>query len=351
MQNLKRHGVIIMMLTILLSLGLTACGVAQASDEEIEARWQTSAHADKEARSFSHWNDREPPEIPINCAKCHSTHGYRDFLGINPDTTTGQVDNPASIGSTIECEACHNTAAHKKDTVVMPSGLKVTGLGTEANCMECHQGRASTNSINEAVAGQTADSVNTELSLPNIHNNPVGATQYGTEAKGGFEYDGRSYVGQYKHVVQFGTCQACHDPHTLQVQLEKCSACHLGVETAADLPHIRTNNIDYDGDGNISEGMAGEIETIQERLLFAMNVYAAKTEGVDRIVFDGRFQNEAGDSYATWTPRLLQAAYNYQFSAKDTGSYAHNNQYIIQLLYDSLNDLGAGTDGLTRPEN
>ena len=45
--------------------------------------------------------------------------------------------------------------------------------------------------------------------------------------------------------------------------------------------------------------------------------------------------------YKAWTPRLLKAAYNYQFITKDPGAYAHNSTYAIELLYDSLSDLGA----------
>jgi len=36
----------------------------------------------------------------------------------------------------------------------------------------------------------------------------------------------------------------------------------------------------------------------------------------------------------------LQAAYNYQYSTKDPGAFAHNGLYIIQVLYDTLADLG-----------
>ncbi|MFQ5576626.1 MAG: hypothetical protein ACE5G8_06510 [Anaerolineae bacterium] len=56
-----------------------------------------------------------------------------------------------------------------------------------------------------------------------------------------------------------------------------------------------------------------------------------------------------GNRYATWTPRLLQAAYNYQYVAKDPGGFAHNAKYILQILYDSLNDVGDAS-GMTRPE-
>ncbi len=42
------------------------------------------------------------------------------------------------------------------------------------------------------------------------------------------------------------------------------------------------------------------------------------------------------NAYDAFTPRLLRAAHNYQYATKDTGSYAHNGQYIIELLHDSL---------------
>ena len=62
-------------------------------------------------------------------------------------------------------------------------------------------------------------------------------------------------------------------------------------------------------------------------------------------------QNDTGASigYTNWTPRLLKAAYNYQYSQKDPGAFAHNGQYVIQILFDSLKDVGASTSGMTRP--
>jgi hypothetical protein len=54
--------------------------------------------------------------------------------------------------------------------------------------------------------------------------------------------------------------------------------------------------------------------------------------------------------YVGWTPRLLQAAYNYQYASKDPGAFAHNSTYVIQVLYDSLEDMGGNVSGMTRPE-
>ena len=51
-----------------------------------------------------------------------------------------------------------------------------------------------------------------------------------------------------------------------------------------------------------------------------------------------------GNKYASWTPRLLKAAYNYQVTLKDLGGYAHGGKYMIQLLFDSTADLNVGID-------
>jgi hypothetical protein len=156
-----------------------------------------------------------------------------------------------------------------------------------------------------------------------------------------------NYLARFYH--GFDSCITCHDPHTLQVNVEKCSACHLGATTIEGVRNIRLSRIDYDGDGDISEGLLGEIETMQEKLLVAIRLYVVGTDGAENIEYNGRFVNEAGENYVTWTPRLLQAAYNYQYVDKDPGSYSHNPKYIMQLLYDSIDDLGGSTRGMTRP--
>jgi hypothetical protein len=337
---------------LLISLIMVACGQAEASPEVAEEKWLASAHADEASRAFSRWNDDDPAEIPTNCAKCHSTTGYHDFLGLD-GSTPGQVNHPAPVGTTVECEACHNEVSGEKTSVVIPSGAELTDLGQEANCMECHQGRTSTASVDEATAGLEDDVVDSELSFINVHNKAAAPTQYGTLAKGGFEYDGQEYVGFYEHVAEFDTCIECHDAHLLEVYGEKCSACHIGALTKEDRQKIRVTNIDYDGDGDISEGLADEINTMRERLLASMKIYAARTEGVANISYEDQnpyFFDEDGEGYSTWTPRLLRAAYNYHYTTKEPGGYAHNGHYHIQLIYDSLQDLGFEIPNMTRPE-
>jgi hypothetical protein len=139
----------------------------------------------------------------------------------------------------------------------------------------------------------------------------------------------------------------------LEVEVAACGACHPGVETAEDLHNIRIDTTDWDGDGDAEEGIAGEVETMQEALYAAMQTYAADVVGTG-IVYDSHaypyFFDDAGERYSTWTPRLLRAAYNYQYGQKDPGGFAHNGKYILQALYDALEDVGGDTSGMTRPE-
>jgi hypothetical protein len=119
-------------------------------------------------------------------------------------------------------------------SVIMPSGLEITDLGREARCMQCHQGRESSISVNEAIAEANVaddDTVSEDLGFLNIHYFAAAATKYGTLAKGGYEYEGQSYDGNFAHVDEFDTCVECHNPHTLEVRVEECSTCHAGVTT------------------------------------------------------------------------------------------------------------------------
>jgi hypothetical protein len=334
------------------------------SPDSVEARWCSSGHADARSEAFTHWDGDDPPEIPAECAMCHSKPGYLDFLGVDR-TEAGQVDRAAEVGTTVVCYVCHTEAAVSLDSVVLACGARVTDLGDSAGCLACHQGRACTDTVNRAVADAgLIDDDETSPKLVFVNSHAIsGATSFGGEVRGAFEYEGKAYSGRFYREEEFFPCVGCHDPHSLEVQIESCRACHAG--TWQDPKQIRAEGTDYDGDGDTQEGIAGEIETIQGELLGALQAYAKDRAGVP-IGFDGGVypyffidvdnDGEAdpeeatfGNSYNGWTPRLLRAAYNYAYVLHDPGAYAHNSDYILQVLYDSLGDVGGDTSGMTRP--
>lgn len=333
-----------------------------------EAAWANSPHNAAEDEAFTHWDEDDPAEIPARCAKCHSTPGYMDYVGAD-GTEVGVVDSAHPIGTTIECQACHNEGTLNKTSVVFPSGAEITGLGPEARCMECHQGRASTVDVNNAIVeagldpAADLDTISEDLGFTNIHYYAAAATQFGTTVMGGYQYEGKTYDAKFEHVEGYDTCVDCHNPHTLEVELEECTACHTDVESVEDLQNVRMAGslVDYDGDGDMEEGVAFEINGMRDVLYSMMQTYAAEVAGAP-IVYDTAsypyfFNDSDGDgevtegeaafpnAYSSWTPRLAKAAYNYQVSLKDPGRYAHGGKYIIQLLYDSIEDLNAAMDG------
>lgn len=320
--------------------------------------WMGSAHADATAEAFRHWDADDPAEIPANCAKCHSSTGYQDYVGADGSAVNAIDATAVAPGTVVDCVACHNSGTIAKTSVIMPSGIEITGLGDESRCMECHQGRESKVSVDafieEAGATEALDTVNEDLGFRNIHYFAAAATKYGTLAKGGYEYEGKTYDGNFMHVDGYSTCKDCHNPHTLELAIEECATCHEGVAAVEDLRNIRMegSQMDYDGDGDVEEGIAFEIAGLQEVLLASIQAYANEV-GEAAIAYNahthpyfmsdananGQADEDEGDRYASWTPRLLKAAYNYQTSMKDPGAYAHGGKYIIELLFDSIEDL------------
>jgi len=332
-----------------------SAAAAPAAEAPFTVEWAASAHADKEAEAFTHWDEEDPKEVPTGCAACHSEGGYLDFMGAD-GSPAGVVDKAAPIGTSVTCNACHNKATLDFDLVTFPSGITLTVEGPEARCMVCHQGRASAVQVDKKIADAAVaddDTISAKITFSNVHYKAAAATLYGAEAKGGYEYAGKAYDVKFEHEPGVDTCIDCHDSHSLELKVEGCY-CH-DLESAEGARDIREAGslMDYDGDGDVEEGIYYEIQGLQEALLKGMQVYATEVStqaiGYDAATYPYFFGDdnangtldEGEGGYKGWTGRLSKAAYNYQFSLKDPGAYAHNGKYIIELLYDSIEDLNA----------
>ncbi|MFZ1337769.1 MAG: polyheme membrane-associated cytochrome C [Paracoccaceae bacterium] len=319
--------------------------------EEILESWLASAHADSTTESFRHWDTEG--EIPGTCAVCHSTTGIVDYLA-TPPVTAGVIPHSVAIGTTVECAACHNDNAAALESVLFPNGQMVSIANSSAICTVCHQGRNSMDQVDASVASIGDDEVSPAIPFVNIHYAAAASTQLGATVRGGYQYEGRSYAGPFGHVAGFETCVSCHGAHDTEVKLESCTTCHAG---AADFRAIRTTPPDVLGDGNTSAGIATVIDQLHSQLEVAIRTYATEVGGgniaYSKTAFPYFFNDLNGNgsadpeeavfpnAYKSWTPRLLRAAYNYQFVAKDGGAFAHNPHYVIQLMIDSIEDLAS----------
>ncbi len=286
-----------------------------------------AGHFNGSAAPFRDWD--QTGIVPGTCAKCHAPSGLPTFLGVAANSSDGvsggNVDAPAGNG--MKCSTCHNDVStftrYTVDNVKFPSGAVLTfGKGNDANlCITCHQGRASTVSVDASIkkSGATDDQVSTTLSFTNPHYLAAGATLFGDAAKGAYEYSGQKYNGRNLHTPAMQTCINCHDTHTQEVKVEACAACHTSVKTVDDLKTITMDKtpVDYNGDGK-AEGIGQEIDGMEASLYAAIQDYA-KTKAGAAIVYDantypyfytdtnGNGKVDTGEkAYSTWTPRLLQ---------------------------------------------
>jgi hypothetical protein len=327
------------------------------SEEKIEVGiplefWK--GHFNRSSGAFHDWDKVQ--EIPAVCARCHGANSVPEYLKEGKNTPAQHVKNGFA------CTNCHadllTYARHNVPHVTFPSGATVDSGNNDANlCMTCHQGRESTASVNKAIAGLPPDTPDPKLNFLHVHYFPAGATMYGTEAKVGYEYEGNKYVGRFAHMPNVSVCTGCHQPHTGEIKIDRCGGCHDGIKAVADLASIRMSTRgDFDGNGK-EEGLAREINNLQTELYAAIQTYA-KTVGSKPIAFtkaafpywyadtngNGRIDPEEvspANKYTAYTPRLMQAVYNYTYSVRDPGGAYHNGRYILQLLYDSLDSLAA----------
>jgi len=202
------------------------------------------------------------------------------------------------------------------------------------------------------------DTMSKDLKFLNIHYFAAGATLFGTQAKGLYEYNGKVYAGKFEHVKGYEGCADCHDAHSLQPKLQACKGCH----NTDDPTQIA-------GPGD-KEPLAATFETMKARLLEGVTAYAKDVAKAPIVYSPASYpywfidtngngkadpdELKTENAYVSWTPRLLKAAYNYQASVKDPGAFVHNHTYVFQVLYDSIADLqtkapGLKLDDLTRP--
>lgn len=331
------------MLRVVLALWVAGWGLnalaaepATGSSKPAGARIEMGkGHFNRDGKPFHYWDAEK--EVPAGCARCHGAEGLPQYLKEGKNAPVNHVKNAYT------CTNCHaDMLTYERRTVskvTFASGLEVDSGNNDANlCMTCHQGRESTMSVTKAVADKPVDTPDPKLAFIHVHYYPAGATMFGTQAKVAYEYAGKTYAGRYSHPKQMNTCTSCHEPHGGVVKLEKCAACH---EEKGDRP----------------EDYMSELKQSQDALYAGIQQYARNVGG-SSIAFspdgfpywyadtNGNGKVDADElkptnGYKAYTPRLLQAIYNYTFLLRDPGAAIHNRKYAEQVVYDSLDSLAA----------
>jgi hypothetical protein len=326
------------------------------------------------------------------CFKCHN--GLTSLA--YQDSVQGTPLAPVVFGdATVTCITCHdphkdapgNRKNTRKPVVMTTYSAAVTGAaslkfsgnvfldntpvpaatGNETICVFCHQGRESgfTLFIRRLAPGRTVTG-----SFLNEHYLGTGGMLWGRNA---FEYGGKQYGQNAAH--QQANCNSCHMTQSGRNDLGghswkifaadgavnnvscNASSCHNGrvPATKAGLDAFRDTvfdpSNDYDGDGNITEGIPEEVRDLCLQLRDLL-----QSNGVfyNDLAYPYFFQANLTSAFTAWTPAKLKAAFNLQYVIKGLPSAAatqvgqpnpsaatHNHRYIIQLLRDSYDDLFA----------
>lgn len=379
----------------------------QAAAAQIAAAWGTSGHADYLGEPFTHvFTDND-------CMKCHSGTEYAKFVSGVEQDELDLAGGPRVIACVACHDLAARDAAgnlalgapRQVAEVVFPSGA-VQNLGDGSNlCAECHQGRESGLSIvnaqpNTVVQAAVADY--DSFDFINRHYYAEAANLFGAEVNGGFQYAGKTYQGRFPHfqsTVTFFTCTDCHmdgdavvdlvPNHRFRPKAAYCNQCHptvVNVDAQSPAPNdfqtIRMTAVDFDGDGlSLVAGVPAQTEGIYfeiwpnpavlgdvgliDRLEAAIMNYAA-TALQSPVVYDGAVypyffkdtnanglvdagENVFANRFRDFDRKLLQAAYNFQVVQKDPCGYIHNAKYLIQLIIDSIEDLGGSLNGSVAP--
>lgn len=290
-------------------------------------------HFNRDGKPFHYW-DKEK-EIPAVCARCHAAEGIPQYLREGRNAPAPHVRNAYA------CTNCHSDMLtyerHRVDKVTFPSGLAADSGHNDTNlCMTCHQGRESTASVNKSIAGRAPDTPDAKLAFVHVHYFPAGAMRYGTQAKVGYEFEGKTYAARFDHAPGMDTCTSCHEAHGGHLLESKCAACHAGGR-----PRQRANDIKARMDELYAAIQRYARNVGGSSIAFSPAAYPywyADTNGNGKVDAD---ELNPKNGYRAYTPRLSQAVYNYTFILRDPGAGYHNPRYAQQLLHDTLESLAA----------
>jgi uncharacterized protein YgfB (UPF0149 family) len=313
------------------------------------------------------------------CYQCHGgAKGLAEFL-------ENQVAPawPAPGGFTayqvnaIQCSTCHTNGDDMKitespiTTLNFP-GQKVAEQSTvidaveffpnpaDRACAACHSGREGTLSIDTYITSIGGEAAGWVGAFKNPHYLGAAGVLLGSNARMMFEFPGKTYTANPPHFgsphgsLHGSSCTGCHEPkgtaHTFEITAEdmapttgKCGACH------APTAH---------GDFTLSN-IEHEFVTLRDELKAAIVAYSdaavvAAVPGANRVCYKENHPYFTVDSAAPYgflcdaadtgspkmDPALIRAAGNLKWAMAEPGAWAHNTEYALEILYDSIVALG-----------
>lgn len=339
---------------------------------EINRQWARSAHAGKIAADSpdteSVWGHYDwDAANRASCARCHTATGARNFMSAPGSYVAANNDfshMEAGQNELLSCNACHSNVAtgelRTPGAIVetYPAATKDSPAVTVAYpdagdsnvCMSCHLGRQ--------VGGNVANDIDADgvRGFINSHYLAAGSTVFG---EGGYEFAGQDYTGwtdakfgRHGEVSKFdarGPCVTCHmsgdEQHSFEV-VEKdaegritavattaCDSCHGNMNAAWLEERKETFHEALEGLEAVLE--AKGIYYYGAHPYFYTAPYVAGGTNTAFTDWAGVY------GLAAWKD-VMGAAFNFNLLHHEPGAYAHNRNYAMKLVVDSIDFLADG---------
>lgn len=362
----------------------------------INQEWADSAHGghlgtgpatDATAPGWAHynWDQTTGTGNRATCQRCHTATGISNFLtdpatynpannnfshlsnwtaatgspqnevlycwGCHSDVATGALRNPGAIVETYTA----TTAGNPPTTVSYPD------LGPSNVCMGCHIGREVGDNIKNDL---DADGVR---SFINSHYLTAGGTLFN---ESGYEYAGQTYNNFGFH-KQIGVGDPASNFNT--GSSGPCAACHMSVAEGHTFVFVTKNadgviednnsplcaNCHISMDADTLEATKANFHAALEELRLALVARGIHFFNAHPYYYNA--PDGAGGAFTNWESvattlgvglgtdptgtgwkNVMGAAFNYNLLEHDPGAYAHNSDYGLKLIADSIDFLSDG---------
>jgi hypothetical protein len=319
------------------TMSATLCSACHEGEHHpTGSEWAESAHA----QLIEAGPGEAPPHLRNSCAKCHNGL-YADTFLDNPEGFTNPAANPTEAAP-ITCAVCHDphgneNPASLRDAAVtdraLPNGVLVEAAGAGRLCMACHNGRRTETQVDDQVEEGT------EHFGP--HHSVQGDMLAGVNA---YQKVNETFAwSSSQHILAEDACVTCHNHptpfneetgiaytgHQFIPTVEACAPCHGVLTDFSDV----SEKYDYDGDGNMAEGVQGEVEGLLAAL--EETILDASASPEQRAILEASFEDSLGSPRVT-TVTQRAAGYNWAFVSYDGSTGVHNATYSVQLLQQSI---------------
>ncbi len=326
------------------------------------------------------FGDWDPGPVPNNCSQCHAGKTGMEHYLVDQATL---LTTPSVTG--MQCTTCHQPAPSDTRFTTMRAVTTLNypprkAAGKQVNldatifpragdrlCATCHSGRENKTSIDDKIAAQAAPTgeASWNISFTNPHYLGAGGVMMGDSARMMYQYSGKAYTttpifwGAPYGSPHGQSCTACHNPqfsrHSFEVDITKTvvNGLYHGAQNTQTCKQCH--------DAHILNGLETVRTEYEERcaeLLTALVAYSQASAnpvcystGYPYWFVDTNANGtcDAGETTtAKFSPKASKAAFNYKWTQAEPGAWAHNEAYVFQVVFDTIQDLG-GTPSFARP--